>query len=156
LWQARVVVRDPKLDRTGSVLHTFEVPKEDGLAISSPVLGDSLESDRVPRPRLRVSRDYRSAGALYCLFRVIGSRIDPATGRPKVRAGYSIEGAGSTHREEAPTPIDPANDGSLRRLLAFGLADLVPGEYDLRLRVIDDVTGQAREVVEPFSRVAPR
>jgi hypothetical protein len=44
----------------------------------------------------------------------------------------------------------------LRRRLGFGLADLSPGPYTLTLQVFDDVSGEAREVVEPFSVVAPR
>jgi hypothetical protein len=103
-----------------------------------------------------VSRHYRSDGALYCSYRVLGARADPATGRPKVRAGYSITGAGTTRREAAPTPIEAASDGSLRRLLGFGLADLNPGPYTLTRQVIDDVSGEAREAVEPFAVVAPR
>jgi len=33
VWQARVVVRDPRTEKLGSVLHTFEVPGSAGLRV---------------------------------------------------------------------------------------------------------------------------
>jgi hypothetical protein len=125
LWQARVVVRDATSGEMGSLLHTFDVPKAEGLRLSSPILSDALESERVPRPRIRVSRSYRPDAALYCLFRVLGARTAPA-GRPRVRAGYVITRSGEVIQQALPSRIEPSKDGQVLRLLGFGLAGFTP------------------------------
>ena len=151
LWQARVVVRDSRTEKLGSVLHTFEVPSATGLRISSPILSDEVKSELVPRPRLQLDRRYRSGAALYCQYRVFGATPDPATGKPRVTAGCAIAAGGRVVRETKPSPMEPTRDGQLLRLLGFGLAGFEPGGYTLTLRVFDEVSREAREVAEPFT-----
>jgi VWFA-related protein len=151
VWQARVVVRDPGSERLGSLLHTFEVPSATGLRLSSPILTDELEPSRIPRPRLRLDRRYRSGGALYCQYRVFGAAKDATTGQPRVRASYAIRHAGQVIKEAAPSAIEPAGDGTLLRFLGFGLAGFAPGDYALVLRATDEVRGKTCETNEPFT-----
>jgi hypothetical protein len=53
-----------------------------------------------------------------------------------------------------PSRIEPTSLGALGRLLEIPLAGVAPGDYELVLGARDDVTGESRERVEPFS-VAP-
>jgi VWFA-related protein len=153
LWQARVVVRDPRSEQIGSALHTFEVPDATGLRISSPVLGDEVEPGKTPWPRLRLDRAYRSGTGLYCLYRVFGATPDPSTGRPRVAGAYLISARGRILREGGLSRIEPTRDGQVLRFLGFGLDGFAPGDYTLALRVVDELTGQAREVEEAFTVV---
>jgi hypothetical protein len=153
VWQARVVVREPGSERLGSVLHTFEVPSATGLRLSSPILTDELERSRIPRPRLRLDRRYRSRDALYCQYRVIGAASDATTGKPRVSASYAIVRAGQVIKEGPPSPIESASDGTPLRFLGFGLAGFEPGDYTLVLRATDEVSGKTCEADEPFTIV---
>ncbi len=151
VWQARVVVRDAGTEKLGSALHTFEVPSGAGLRLSSPILTDELEASRVPRPRLRIDRRFRSSGVLYCQYRVFGASPDATLGKPRVRASYAISLGGQVVQEGPLSPIGPSSDGQLLRLIGFGLAGFAPGDYTLTLHVADDVTGEGRERSEPFT-----
>jgi VWFA-related protein len=153
IWQARIVVRDARTEKLGSVLHTFEVPGGAGLRLSSPILTDEMEASRVPRPRLRLDRHYRSGSALYCQYRVFGAAVDATSGKPRVRASYAIARDGQVIQAGPPSTIEPTNDGQLLRLLGFGLAGFEPGEYTLVLHIADEVSGASREVKEPFTIV---
>jgi VWFA-related protein len=153
VWQARIVVRDALTEKLGSVLHTFEVPGGTGLRLSSPILTDELEASRVPRPRLRLDRRYRSGSALYCQYRVFGAAVEATGGKPRVSASYAIVRDGQVIQAGPPSTIEPTRDGQLLRLLGFGLAGFEPGDYMLVLRIADEVSGQNREVSEPFTIV---
>src|SRR5438093_2005827 len=126
VWQARVVVPDMETERLGSALHTFEVPAGNGLRLSSPILADELEASRIPRPRLRLDRHYRSGGAFYCQYRVFGAALDATTQHPRVRASYAIVRAGHVIKDGPPSAIEPTSDGHLLRLLGFGPAGVGP------------------------------
>jgi hypothetical protein len=151
VWQARVVVREMKTEKLGSALHTFEVPAGNGLRLSSPILSDELAASRVPRPRLRLDRRYRSGDALYCQYRVFGAAVDTKSRQPRVSASYAIMRAGRVVKDGPPSPIEPTSDGHLLRLLGFGLAGFAPGDYTLVLRVTDEVSGKSCETNEPFT-----
>jgi VWFA-related protein len=155
VWQARVVIRDPGTERVGSVLHTFEVPKATGLRLSSPILSDKLEESRVPRARLRLDRRYRRSDALYCEYHVLGATPDPATHQPRVTGSYGIFRGDQSIQDAPASPIEPTDDGEVRRLIGFGLAAFKDGDYTLVLRVTDQVSGESRELSEPFTVVAP-
>jgi VWFA-related protein len=131
VWQARVVIRDAGTEKLGSALHTFEVPNAPGLRLSSPILTDELEASRVPRPRLRLDRRYRSSSVLYCQYRVFGASLDATSGKPRVRASYAIRLGGQVVQEAPLSAIEPASDGQLLRFIGFGLADFAPGDYTL-------------------------
>ncbi len=153
VWQARIVVRDTQTEKLGSVLHTFEVPSGTGLRVSSPIVTDELEASRVPRPRLRLDRHYRSGTALYCQYRVFGAAVEATSGKPRVSASYAIVRDGHVIQAGPSSTIEPARDGQLLRLIGFGLAGFEPGEYVLVLHVADEVSGESRDVREPFTIV---
>lgn len=156
-YQAKVVVRDLNSGKVGSVVHEFEVPKEDSLRVSTPVLSDTLEldPDGNRRPVLQVRRPFATDAVLYCQFSVYGARKEEdGSLMPRVRAGYEIRRAdGVVFKRTDPTPINPTSVGALLRLHGIGLRGAQPGEYELVLTVRDDLAGQQVEVREPFEIV---
>jgi VWFA-related protein len=155
-YQVKVVVRDLGTGRIGSVVHDFEVPSATAFHVTSPILADSLEeksSDdaRPPRPVLQVRRSFAPGGRLYVQYSVLGAARDPASRMPKVSGGYEIRHAdGTLLKAGAPTPITPTSLGALIRLHGIALAGARPGEYEVVLRVRDEIGGRTAEVREPF------
>jgi VWFA-related protein len=148
--QARVVVRDEFLGRTGALTLRLEVPAPGSLRLSTPVLSDRLRRPRdqaAPQVALVARREFAGSGNLYCQFQVFGAKT--AGGGPRVVASFELRraGGGSVRRSE-PTPIEPTPEGRLVRLLAFPLSEQEAGEYELVLRVVDQASGESREVSE--------
>ena len=154
-YQAKVVVRDMKGGRLGSVIHDFEVPAAGTFRVSSPLLSDEVDKgdgSAAPKPRLRVSRTFAPDAMLYCQFAVYGAQRDPGDGMPRVSAGYEVRRAdGSVFKRSPPTPIRPTSLGALLRLHGISLAGAGPGDYALRLTVRDDLAGRVIELREPFA-----
>jgi len=159
-YQARVVVRDLGSGRIGSVIHDFEVPDPASFRLTSPLLADTLEErapgdTRPPRPVLQVRRDFAPGSRLYVQYSVQGAARDPLTRMPKVSGGYEIRRAdGALFKSAAPTPIRPTSLGALIRLHGIALEGASPGDYELLLRVKDEIGGRTVEVREPFQVVA--
>jgi VWFA-related protein len=159
-YQARVVVRDLGSGRLGSVIHDFRVPDGRQFRLSTPVLSDSLEeraagAEGPPRPVLRVRRQFEPGSVLYVQYSVLGAAKGGTTYLPEVRARYEIRRAdGSVFKASDETVINPTSIGALLRLHGIGLAGAEPGEYDLVLRVRDQIAGKVLEVHEPFQVAA--
>jgi VWFA-related protein len=155
-YQAKIVVRDRNGGRIGSLVHEFEVPKLDALRTSSPLLTDQVQpgQDR-PRPVLRVRRTFTPGSTLYCEYEVYGAALSPGDSVPHVVAGYEIRrpDGGVVSRAE-PTPIRASSLGKLSRLIAAPLSHVPPGQYELVLRLRDELTRREFEVREPFEVAA--
>jgi VWFA-related protein len=155
-YQVKVVVRDLGSGRIGSVVHDFEVPDPASFHVSSPILADTLEpsaagSSRPPRPVLQVRRGFAPDARLYVQYSVLGAAKDPTTRMPKVTGGYEIRRAdGSILKAASATPIKPTSLGALIRLHGISLAGAGSGDYELVLRVRDELAGRTAEVIEPF------
>jgi VWFA-related protein len=155
-YQAKVVVRDLASGRVGSVIHDFRVPDSRQFRLSTPVLSDSLEERSVgaegpPRPVLRVRRQFEPGSILYVQYSVLGAAKGGTSYLPEVRGRYEIRRAdGSVFKSSEETVISPTSIGALLRLHGISLAGAQPGEYDLVLRVRDQISGKRLEVREPF------
>ncbi len=152
-YQARVVARDANSGRLGSLTYNFEVPGEDGLRISTPLLSDRLREEAgAPRaPEATARRSFAPAGVLHCLFEVYGARRDTATGQPDVTAAFSVRRNDGRFLTVAPESVLRAGpDGSLTRTLGVPLAGAPAGDYELIVVVTDRAAGRAAEIREPF------
>lgn len=155
-YQVKVVVRDLGSGRLGSVIHDFQVPAATAFRLSTPILSDTLESrppgaSGPPRPVLQVRRGFAPGSTLYVQYSVLGAGRDERTRLPRVSAGYEIRRAdGSLFKNAAPTRITPTSLGTLLRLNGISLAGAEPGEYELVLRVRDEIGGGDLEQREPF------
>jgi VWFA-related protein len=154
--QARIVLRDEFLGRTGAVTLRFEVPEPRGLRLSTPVLTDRLVRARAgtaAQPAPLVRRTFGVRATLYCQYEVFGAGT-PAGGQPpRAQVSYELlDGNGASIRREGPRGLDADRDGRLVALLRIPL-DGPLGERALVLRVEDPATGAVTERRELFRLV---
>src|SRR4030095_976342 len=119
----------------------------------APILAGALQAtpDGGVVPAVRARREFPASGQLYCGFDVFSAARGP-DGLPRVVAGYELRRAGGAVLGRAqPNPIRPTSLGPLSRLLQIPLDGRAPGDYELRLTVPDQLSGEPRELVEPFS-----
>ena len=156
--QARVVVRDTNTGRVGSVIYEFHIPGKDQMRLSTPILTDTLtetaNGGRVPA--LLARRTFSAGAQLYCRFDVFGAKRG-ADGQPRVLSGHTLRSkSGEMLGASAPTLIEPTSVGAVARMVQIPLQTMPPGDYELVLSVKDEVSGEAQEIVEPFTIEAPR
>jgi VWFA-related protein len=154
-YQARLVVRDKRSGAIGSLRHDFVVPDLRAWRASTPVLSDALvpKVEGAPmRPVVAARRTFAPGASLYYQFEVYGSGRDPASGQPRVTAGFTLRaGDGTVLTRGQPAPIRPTAEGRLARLGMVPLQAAPPGRYELVLDLHDEVTGREMEIREPFS-----
>jgi VWFA-related protein len=154
-YQARLVVRDARSRRHGSVRHEFTVEPPTAWHTSTPILTDSVEVDAggPPRPIPVARRSFKPAGRLYCAYEVYGAARGSG-GQPEVEAGFELRrGTGTVVAAMASRAIRPTPDGRLSQLLALSLEGAEPGEYELRLDLRDRAAARTLEVAESFAVV---
>jgi VWFA-related protein len=157
-YQAKMVVREDRTGRVGSVIHDFEVPALDKFRISTPILRDTMQGEagadngRVGAPLVR---EFAVGSRLFCEIQVFGAAKDKATGMPRVSQGYVVRRAdGTIFNSMAPSVIKPTSIGAVSRLFGFSLEDATPGEYDIDMSLRDEIAGGTIERHEKF-RVVP-
>ena len=152
-YQAKLIVRDTATGNIGTLTQTFDVPPLDALRMATPVLSDTLQKNAAGAsvPALLARRAFRRDAQLFCQFDVFGAAKGP-DGLPRVKAGHELRrrGGAAVGRTE-PTQLVPTSIGALTRLIQIPLSITTPGEYDLVLRVTDEISGQRLERVEPFT-----
>jgi VWFA-related protein len=158
VYQARLLVRDRKSGRIGTVRHEFEVPASGQFRLSTPILTDSLQGDAktvVPRPVPLARRTFAPGANVLYLFEVYGA--DTAVGEAqRVSARYEVRRAdGSVLVRTEPATISPGPQGQISRELPISLEGVPPGDYEIVLAVKDLVSGQAVEVRDPFTVSTP-
>lgn len=163
-YQAKIVVRDKKSGRVGSLTHDFDVPDLATWRATSLLITDTLRpqakdepAGATPRPQLVVRRDFQVGATLYCSYEVLGAQKDPQSGMPKVSAGYEIVSADRARvvTRVEPSEIRPTSLGKLTRLTGTLLQDTPPGAYEFVVRLKDELSGKTLEIREPFNVVAP-
>jgi VWFA-related protein len=151
--QAKLIVRDAASKVLGSVLLEIDVPPLAALRVSTPVLAGGLATTAGGgvAPVLSVGRTFAPGGQLYCSFDVYGARKGP-DGFPRVKAGHGLRRPGGPLLgSTAPNELRPTSIGALSRLIQIPLAGRPVGEYELVLTVSDELSGETRELVEPFA-----
>jgi VWFA-related protein len=161
-YQAKIVVRDTRSKRVGTVIHEFEVPPLGEFRVSTPVLSDTrapaAAAEGVPGGILSVlaRREFPSGADLLCQFEVFGAKKDEKTGMPHVTQGYVVtKPDGSVLTAMEPSPINPTSLGQVMRTFGFRLADVPVGDYEMMIAVRDDLAAQSFELREPFRVVEP-
>jgi VWFA-related protein len=150
-YRARVVVRDGRSGRIGSVTHAFEVPSAT-FRTSTPVLSDSLEAGEAGKrpPAVGARRTFREQATLYFDFEVYGAARDPANGAPRVASGWTVlDPAGTEWARSEPSWMGGLQRGVPARQSEVSLT-FPAGAYELVLDVHDHVSGRTLEVHEPF------
>ena len=159
VYQARLLARDRRSGRVGTVRHSFEVPAA-SFRTSTPILTDRVmpapDGGRAPsRPVPVARRTFASGQQLYYAFEVFGAAPGPGSGAPRVEAAYLVRDAqGSILTQAAARPIPPGPAGQLAQMLAFSLQQARPGSYEVVLTVRDLVAGAQLVVRDPFEVAA--
>jgi VWFA-related protein len=149
--QVKLVVRDPATDRVGTVVQRFAVDPASTFHLSTPLLTDTSSPDGVPVPLAR--RVFSQSSSLMVRFDVYGAKPGPDA-QPRVRASHALRRGGDVVGSAAPSLIQPTSIGALARMVQFPLRGFPPGDYELLIAVTDEVSGETREKVEPFT-IAP-
>jgi hypothetical protein len=101
-------------------------------------------------------RDFARGASLFCQFDVYGATKLEESGMPRVSMGYEVRRSdGTLYTQDTPSLINPTSAGSLSRMIGFSLEDAAPGDYEIVMRVRDELSGKSLEVHEPFSVTAP-
>jgi VWFA-related protein len=159
-YQAKLVVRDKGTGRVGTVVHEISVPDLSSFRVSTPILSDHRETaqDGAPGDRLAIlaRRDFPQGGSLFCQLEVYRAVRLEDSNRPRVTMGYEVRtSAGAVYTRDPPSLIAPTPQGTLSRLIGFSLEAATPGDYELVLRVKDELSGKALELREPFTVSEP-
>jgi VWFA-related protein len=158
-YQAKMVIRDTRTGRVGTVIHDFVVPPIEEFRVSTPVLSDQMQpnpsGEGVPGGQLAViaRREFEQGSQLLCRIEVSGGKKDDKSGMPNVTHGYVVRRSdGQVITAVEPSMIQPTSLGLLTRLFGFRL-ESEPGEYEMRMSVRDELNGRALELREPFTIV---
>jgi VWFA-related protein len=161
-YQAKIVVRDKRSGRVGTVMHEFEVPPLDKFRVSTPILSDTrltgaaAEGNPAGRLAVIVRREFPEGSDLFCQIEVFGAKKDERSGMPRVVHGYTVRRPdGSIFTSIAPSVIRPTSLGSVSRLFGFSLGDAPPGDYEIVMNLRDELAGTSVVLHEPFKVVPP-
>ena len=159
-YQAKIVVRDKATGRIGTVAHEFEVPDLAQFRVTTPVLSDVRDDaeDGGAGNRLAIlaRRDFPQGASLFCQLEVYGAARLESSRLPRVSMGYQVRRSdGALYTQDAPSLINPTPAGALSRMIGFSLEDAAPGDYEIVMRVKDELSGEALELREPFSVTPP-
>ena len=159
-YQARVAVRDANSGRIGAVTHDFEVPPLNGLRLTSPILTDTVEapsfgSQTPPKPVLMARRAFPAGSTLYYQFSVLGAARD-ASGATRVVGSHELRGpGGAVVKKLEPRPIAGGSGVPPSRFAGLALTGLPAGDYELILKVSDEIGGTSVERHEPLAILPP-
>jgi VWFA-related protein len=130
-YQARLLVRDERSRKVGTVRHTFTVPVAKGLRTSTPILTDTVQADAGgERPVPVAHRRFKSGSRLMYAFEIYGAT------QGQVNVTYAIRRRDGTIFAEAPPRLLSGPAGTpLTANLVLALTGAAPGDYDVMLTV---------------------
>jgi len=159
-YEAKFMVRDKSTGRIGTVIHEFEVPNLGQFRASTPVLSDVREDATSGGSgnglAVIARRDFPQGDALFCQLEVYGAAKLEDTRMPRVSMGYEVRRRdGTLFTQDAPSLITPTPAGAVSRMIGFSLQDADPGDYEIVMRIRDELSGRSLDLREPFSVAEP-
>jgi VWFA-related protein len=154
-YRTKIVVQDKTTGRLGTVSHDFEVPDLGRFRVSTPVLSDlretAAESGSGDRLALMARRDFAPEGSLFCQLDVYRAVKLEDSGMPRVSLRYEVRRSdGSLYTSEPASVISPTEQGAVSTMIGFSLEGAGPGDYELVMRVKDELSGKTLDLREPF------
>lgn len=151
-YQVAFLLRDRATGAIGSVRHPFDVPARNELRTSTPIVTDTAQLPAPGQPGRPVPiarRTFRPGSRLLTAFEVYGHAADPATGRPRVSVGYSLQNAAGTKvAGAAPQVLTPGADGTVSVTISLTVPTGATGDHELVVTVRDDVAMRVYETRE--------
>jgi VWFA-related protein len=153
VYQARLLLKDRKTGRAGTIRHEFQVPSGESFRTSTPILTDSLQGDPkqgTTRPVPLARRAFPTGVNLVYVFEVYGAQHEPSA--PRVTSACEVRRAdGSPLVKGASSLIPPGPQGQLGRQVPISLEGAPPGEYEIVLTLEDEGSQKRLQVVDPFT-----
>ncbi len=168
LYKLDVVVKDLTSGDMSLLEQRLEVPQfpEDALSLSSIVMAQAIQTPVGPRDTAfafgslkvlpKVDATYRRDEEMGFYFQVYGLQTDPSTSKPRATVEFAV-----TPKGKEPEMWRDAT----RQLMPFGshatvarissLSPFAPGDYELRVRVTDSISGQQAAASNSFSVLNP-
>jgi VWFA-related protein len=154
---AKMVVREKSTGAVGTLVHVFDVPPLDEFRVTTPIISDVTKwrtAGQGFQAQPLARREFPQGEQLVCQFDVFGAAKDEG-GMPNVQQGYEVRGAdGTVLMRNAESVINPTSLGALTRQFGFPL-EVPLGDYEIVMKVRDELAGKELEIREPFSVVAP-
>ena len=100
-------------------------------------------------------REFTPEAALHCRFDVYGAARLESSGMPRVSVSYEVRRSdGALYTREARSLIEPSADGAVSHVIRFPLRAATADDYEMVVRIKDQLKGQTLEIREMF-RVTP-
>ncbi len=164
-YKVDVIVRDVKTGKKGVRHLGFTVPKyeENEIATSTLILASKMRETTnddiggrfvigTTKVIPNLSGEYRKGQPVGIYLQVYNAGIDQTTLRPAVDVTYQLMKDGKIvlqQKEDWTGLSDSGQRLTLARLLPTD--DMVPGEYELKIKIVDNV-GEKRRTLEPSSK----
>jgi GWxTD domain-containing protein len=152
-YRLHLLLLDNFSGKVGTVHEELTVPSFEGqeLVLSSVLLSSGAaeavqnrEGDRPPKKaETRAGRAFRSGDELNVYFEIYNLSLDQTTGLNKFRADYSFLQGGAPLIQVPPSATKPSPEKDCRVRVSFRLKNFKPGEYDFRVKVIDELSGKS-------------
>jgi len=151
-FRARAVVRKSDGRVSGAVTHVFEVPPAGTWHLSTPLLSPSVlvgpdGRTTVPRPTTR--REFGTGGTLHGQFAVYSTPGDPDAAVDRLSGSWILRRRDAAGSEFVGTlPLAASKEGGVACRFSLPFRGLAAGEYELALRIRDELDGRDLEDVE--------
>jgi hypothetical protein len=130
----------------------FEVPGADAWHLTTPLLSPSLGAGpdgKATAFQPTTQRTFEVGGNLYGLFAVYATPGEPDSVADRLSGSWTLRRTGSAVPERSGSlPLTGSREGEVVCGFSLPLTDLAPGEYELALRVRDDLERRELESVE--------
>ena len=160
-YTLQAILRDSQEDRVGTLEKSLEVPAlgEGELSLSSIFLAADLVESRLrtPRPfqfgtvRVVPSMDgaFDSSESLRLYLEAYGTENNPPGGK-RIKVDFFILRDGRLHMGVPASHLFPTSE-PVGITATIPLRKCSPGEYAVRVRVTDEITGKVAETESPFT-----
>ena len=164
LYKLEVAVRDADSKRIGTLERRLEVPRygEGQLKLSSIILAARIESGgRDPATSSFILGDlkvvprtddaFAPSNNMGVYLQIYNFAVDQQSGRPGLQVEYALAARGAepvSWRDTSPLVQFAGQYCRLARMIS--LSRLKPGDYELRVRVRDNISGQTSTANAPF------
>jgi GWxTD domain-containing protein len=155
-YKLHLLVLDNFCGKVGTSHEDLIVPSfsSEELAVSDILLTSqapaALEKTEQAREQTGARRVFRASEELNVYFEVYNLTLDPATGSNKFNVDYSFVQGGKVVTQVPSASIKPTAEKDCRVQISFRLRNFKAGEYALRIKVTDELSGKSQARETPF------